>query len=500
MSGDALGAPAEAAVHVLVGLGATVVLPLGLRLLGPLVVARPGSLAWPLAGLAAAVSVWLPVGPVASALSLPFAVASAVLAVLGVRVAVQPSATPHARVQRGAVATALVTPAIGAAALVAERAGWGLLGFGGTYLTLTVPHMLFAGFGACLVAGLVAGVAPGRPADVAAVAVPVGVLLVLAGYFVSDAAELLGAVVLTAALWCAAAAVLRAPAAVTDAEGAAGGDARRARVLLRTGAVVVVVAMLPALWWAAGESLGLPHPGLDVMVATHGVANALGFVVCTLVGLAVLDRRSAATTGAVVRAGVQPAERAAAARDGAGFTYDEVGATLRGVRPAGYRCTARRWRVAAYATAEDAAALGDDLLAWRIQAAAGVRVEVDGPARPGVRVVSRPGVGPLRLAAPCVVVAVDEAGCHTAFAYGTLPGHPFRGEELFAVERDTDGAVWFVVEAFSLPAVWWARAAWPLVGVGQHAYARMLAAAARRLHRERTASRSGAPSRGGGDR
>ncbi|QHT58176.1 DUF1990 domain-containing protein [Cellulomonas sp. H30R-01] len=266
------------------------------------------------------------------------------------------------------------------------------------------------------------------------------------------------------------------------------------------------------------------------MVATHGVAHALGFVGCTLVGLTVLGRRPSPNVSTADRRGLDARADADVPRDAGGpdavvppgaggadagpshgergrgpdvphgvasrddgVTYAEVGATLRGDRPAGYRCTARRWRVAAHATAEEAVALGDDLLAWRVQAAAGVRVDADGPARPGVRVVSRPGVGRLRLTAPCVVVAVDEAACHTAFAYGTVPGHPFRGEELFAVERDADGSVWFVVEAFSLPAVWWARVAWPAVGLGQHAYARMLAGAARRLHRARMASRASAP-------
>jgi hypothetical protein len=51
--------------------------------------------------------------------------------------------------------------------------------------------------------------------------------------------------------------------------------------------------MLLALWWAGGEALGFPHPSLDVMAATHGVANALGFVLCTLLGLRVLAARSA---------------------------------------------------------------------------------------------------------------------------------------------------------------------------------------------------------------
>ena len=131
-------------VRVVVGLGTVVVLPLGLRLLGDRAVPRSRSVLWPTVGVLAAVSVWLPVGAFAALLAVPFALAGVVLAACALRV-------------RGfSTAVALATPLVGAVALVAERAGWGLLGFSGDYLALTVPHMLFAGFGACLVVGLVA--------------------------------------------------------------------------------------------------------------------------------------------------------------------------------------------------------------------------------------------------------------------------------------------------------------------------------------------------------
>jgi hypothetical protein len=42
--------------------------------------------------------------------------------------------------------------------------------------------------------------------------------------------------------------------------------------------------MVLALSWALGEATGLPHPSLGWMAATHGVANALGFAVCAMVG------------------------------------------------------------------------------------------------------------------------------------------------------------------------------------------------------------------------
>ncbi|WP_208863401.1 YndJ family transporter [Cellulosimicrobium cellulans] len=302
--------PAGAAlVSGLVVLGMVVVLPLGLRLLGPDVVPAARSVAWPLAGVAGAAAVVLPHGTVSVLLALVFAAATVVLAGTGARLAVRTvrdvrdgRVAAAGRASRAAAATALVMPAVGASALVAERAGWGLLGFSGTYLALTVPHMLYAGFGAALVAGTVAHLAvTDRLAVAGAWGVPVGTVLVLAGYFVGDVAELVGAGALTLALWATAAAAVRSLARPTgpahpadDAHPAGPGSPAStagARVLLGTGAVVVGLSMLLALWWAAGEALGFAHPSLDVMAATHGVANALGFVLCTLLGLRVLAAR-----------------------------------------------------------------------------------------------------------------------------------------------------------------------------------------------------------------
>ena len=139
--------------------------------------------------------------------------------------------------------------------------------------------MLFAGFGACLVVGLVAKATPSRAARTAAVLAPTGVLLVLAGYFVSDAAELVGAAVLTVGLGCAAAATVELA------------GSRTARALLRVGALTIVVSTLLALWWALGEATGLRAPEPVGDGRDDGVANALGFVLCTPRGLAAPARR-----------------------------------------------------------------------------------------------------------------------------------------------------------------------------------------------------------------
>ncbi|WP_066520404.1 DUF1990 family protein [Curtobacterium ammoniigenes] len=62
--------------------------------------------------------------------------------------------------------------------------------------------------------------------------------------------------------------------------------------------------------------------------------------------------------------------------------------------------------------------------------------------------------------APVRVVSVVDEPDRKGFAYGTLEGHPVRGEESWVIERTADGSVWLQVRAFSRPANW----KWRLVG------------------------------------
>ncbi|GJF30625.1 hypothetical protein KNE206_33250 [Kitasatospora sp. NE20-6] len=260
-------------VHLIVVLGMVAVLPLGLALLD-----GPGSRAarwWPLAAVPGAVSLFLPRGPAATALAVLYALAAAALAA---RAPLRLARTRSFAPAEAAALTALVTPLVAAIALVAERSGHRLLGFGLGILALTVPHFHFAGFAAALVAGLVCRAAPHRrAARAAALSVPAGTLLVLAGYFVDDWAELAGAAVLTTGMWLTGLVVWQ------DLRGR--GRDTLTRTLLGTGAAVLAATMLLALWWALGEATGLRHPTLAWMAATHGLGNALGFALCTLLAL-----------------------------------------------------------------------------------------------------------------------------------------------------------------------------------------------------------------------
>ena len=163
------------------------------------------------------------------------------------------------------------------------------------------------------------------------------------------------------------------------------------------------------------------------------------------------------------------------------LTYDEVGATRDGALPEGYRHL--RYRVRLDGCELERAA--EAVLTWRLHRATGVRVEASGPrAEPGVRVTLSLGIGRLRVSAPCEVIWAVAERDRAGFGYGTLPGHPERGEEAFVVERtgsSQGGGVWFAVTAFSRHAAWYARAAGPLTVVAQRAYARRLGSVLRRL-------------------
>ncbi|ALC19089.1 YndJ family protein [Streptomyces pristinaespiralis] len=257
-------------VNLIVVLGMLVVVPAGLRLVDPVRLA-PVRRMWPMFAAPGAVALWLPRGAVATALAVVYAIGTLVLAAQAPRRLIRTRSLAPAEI---AVLTALAAPSVAGLALVAERAGHELFGFTLPILALTVPHFHFAGFTAALVAGLVCGAAAGGLARFAALSVPLGTLTVLAGYFVDDWAELAGALVLTAGMWAVALLTWR------DVRGAEHDPYTRA--LLAVSAAVLVATMLLALSWAVGQAADIPHPGLTWMAATHGLGNALGFALCSV--------------------------------------------------------------------------------------------------------------------------------------------------------------------------------------------------------------------------
>lgn len=163
-----------------------------------------------------------------------------------------------------------------------------------------------------------------------------------------------------------------------------------------------------------------------------------------------------------------------------GLTYDEVGATVEGPLPEGYQHLRHRTLLGTGPAVMAAAT--DAVLEWWMHRAVGVRISASASrARPGVMIDGRAGVGPLRIAVPCVVVWAEEGDWRAGFAYGTREGHPEIGEAAFVLHRDDIDDVWLTVTAFSRPAGPSTRIGWPLVRLCQRRYARRCSTVLRRL-------------------
>lgn len=160
------------------------------------------------------------------------------------------------------------------------------------------------------------------------------------------------------------------------------------------------------------------------------------------------------------------------------LTYGEAGATG-GALPPGYHHVHRRVVIGSGPRVFTAAA--NALVGWQVHARAGLSVSASSPtAEPGSVLMLRLGVAAIRIGAPCrVVYVIDEPG-RRGFAYGTLSGHPERGEEAFIISQQPDATVTFAITAFSRPASALARAAGPLGrAIQRHITNRYLRAAAR---------------------
>lgn len=255
-------------VHLVVSLGMVVIVPLGLSLVevsGGTTVRRW----WLVAAVPGVLSLWLSRGALSITLASIYLAGTLVLVLLAADDLVR---RKRLRAREVALYTALVTPAIAALALVAERSSYELFGFNLTVLSLTVAHFHFAGFAAALVACLVVESTSSQAATAAAISVPLGTGIVLLGFFLGDTVELAGAAVLTAGMWLVGWAMWRRSQAADQAT----------KVLLVVSASTLVVTMVLALSWALGHVVATPYLPLRWMVATHGLANAVGFALSGL--------------------------------------------------------------------------------------------------------------------------------------------------------------------------------------------------------------------------
>jgi uncharacterized protein (UPF0548 family) len=141
-------------------------------------------------------------------------------------------------------------------------------------------------------------------------------------------------------------------------------------------------------------------------------------------------------------------------------TYGDVGASIRGTFPPGFRHD-RYERV--LGQGRDVFQYAKDgLQHWQAHNVPGVKVfPRNGEIVPGATVIVTLGMV-VALAAPCRIIEVVDEPRRWGFAYGTLPGHPEQGEEAFVLAWADDDMVHFEVHAFSRPADHLVRLAGPI--------------------------------------
>jgi uncharacterized protein (UPF0548 family) len=142
------------------------------------------------------------------------------------------------------------------------------------------------------------------------------------------------------------------------------------------------------------------------------------------------------------------------------LTYSQVGATA-GTLPSGYHHVQRSEIIGQGSSFFIDAA--EALMTWQMHSRAGLQVVASAPrAARDVVAIMRLGVAGHGLVIPCRVVYEVSEKRRVGFAYGTLPGHPERGEESFMVELLDDDRVRLQINAFSAPARWFTRLAVPV--------------------------------------
>lgn len=151
-----------------------------------------------------------------------------------------------------------------------------------------------------------------------------------------------------------------------------------------------------------------------------------------------------------------------AAARAAELTYDHVGSTLDPQRWSPPAVRVRHLDVGNGSA--DFAAARDALLTWAPHTGIGATVEPAGQAvEVGATLLVVLRRGPVHVIAPVRIVAVIDEPRRFGFAYGTLPGHPERGEESFTVEHLNDGVVRATIRVQAGAGTLSARAAAPLV-------------------------------------
>ena len=266
----ALGAVSVPLVDAIALLGVAVVLPLALG--GPMI-------AWAVSATALFAGFQVPAGVPAALLVTPLAATVAAVAIVAWTRARSGPRVQAWSIDRGVDVLAGAYALVAVSALIASRLGAEPLGIREPIVELTAVHFTYAGVAALVLARQALAGATGHwiPAARTAVGATAAAPLLVAVGFVTGSAwpQVGGALVMTLGVWLTATLELRAAATRPHRFGS---------VLLWVSGLAIWVPMVLAVAWASGQHWDVPALSIPDMARTHGLVNALAFVLCGLVG------------------------------------------------------------------------------------------------------------------------------------------------------------------------------------------------------------------------
>ena len=263
----------ELLVRVLLGLGAVLVVPVALPLLGavptrPIARASAWLLRFGSVGLGAALMIGS--GPIAVALALPWTIGAAAQAVVRLHTAAR-----DVSLDRLVAAIATVWLAMAGMWMCFALTGPGAPATPAYLRWPTPAHFLYAGFALTTIAATLHRTRRTTATTVAMFGVLGGMPLLAIEIGFAPSAQWTGALLIgTAALLVAIQQLIAAVTAVP----------RRAANLLRASSAALGAAMVLAIGYGLSTRFGFTWLSLDAMAAIHGVLNTFGFAMLAVVG------------------------------------------------------------------------------------------------------------------------------------------------------------------------------------------------------------------------
>jgi hypothetical protein len=278
----AVDEPALELPAVLLLFAQLVVVPVGLRELRPgggavaTALVHGAWFAWRPAAVAAIAALAIPPGELSAAVA-AVTLLPALAVGLAALVSLPAVLRDPTRCGHGAAAAFLL---VGSLFFVLHRQGGSWAGVDATIVQLTAVHFHVAGFGLALVAAAL-GERRRRIGAVAVWSLVLGMGVTAVGFLTVPAVQIVGAVLVVAALMTVSVGTVAVHAAIRPSAAA---------WVLRASAACGVAVSALALVYATTEATGTPVIDIPTMAATHGVLAAVGVVGAGLVGWRLAER------------------------------------------------------------------------------------------------------------------------------------------------------------------------------------------------------------------